>query len=274
MLTFNTLWIGSGADQRLCAYIHYSLDWKRCRKNVFVLTLNPFPIGSGASQRLGAYIQLFGLEMVQANVLGWACVKHSTLFGLEGAQTNIFVLTFNTLWFGSGADQRLRSYIQHSLDCKRCRPTSSCLHSTLFRLDLVQTNVSALLFNTLWIESGADHRLCAYIQCSSVQTNVFVLTFNHSTLFGLEGGQTNVFVLSFNTVWIGSGADQRLCVYIQPLLKRKRRRPMSLCSHSTLFGLEGVQTTIFVLTFNTLWIGSGADQRLCAYIQPFLDWKR
>ena len=96
----------------------------------------------------------------------------------------------------------------------------------------------------------------------------------HSILFGLEAVQTNVFVSTFNPFWIGSGADQCFCDHIPPFLDWKGCRPTSLCSHSTLFGLEAVQTTVFVLTFSTLWIGSGADQRLRAYVQPFLERKR
>ena len=315
--------------KRLCAYIQHSLDWKPCRPNVFVLTFNTLWIGSGADQRhsldwkrcrptfLCLHSTLFGLEAVQTkrfcayiqHYLDWKPYRptslclHSTLFGLEAVQTNVFVLTFNTLWIGSRADQRLCAYIQHSLDWKPCRQTSLCLHSTLFGLEAVQTNVFVLTFNTLWIGSGADQRLCAYIQhyldWKRCRPTFLCL---YSTLFGLEAAQTNVFVLTFNTLWIGSGADQRLCAYIQHYLDWKRCRPTFLCLYSTLFGLEAVQTkrfcayiqhsldwkrcrptslfgleavqtNVFVLTFNTLWIGSGADKLFCAYIQHPLDWK-
>ena len=203
-------------------------------------------------------------------------------------QTNVFVLTFNTLWIGSGADHRLCAYIQPFLDWKWCRPTSLCLHSTIFGLKAVQTNIFVLTFNTLWIGSGAGQRLYSYVQHSldwkrRRPTSLFL----HSTLFALEAVQTNVSVSTFNTPWIGSGTDQRLCDSINHSLDWKRCRPTSLCLHPTLSELEAVQANVFVLSFNTLWIGSGAyqplcvfsntlwigsgtDQRLCAYSQHFL----
>ena len=167
------------------------------------------------------------------------------------------MLIVNTLWIGNGTDQRRCAYIQHSLGWKRRRPTSLCVHATIFGLEAVQTNVLVLTFNTLWIGSNADQPLRAYIQHSldwkRCRPTSLCL---HSTIFGLEAVQTNVFVLTFNTLWIGSGEDQRLWSYSQHSLDWKRCRPTSLCLHSTIFGLKGVQTNSFVLTFNTLWIGS------------------
>ena len=250
-----------------------SLDWKRCRPTS--LCLHPW-IESGADQRF--------------------FVLHSTLFGLEAVQTNVFVFTFNTLWIGKGADKRFCVYIQHFLDWKGCRPTSLCLHSTPFEAEAVQSNAFVLTFNPFWIGSGADHHLCAYTQHSldckrcrptswclhstpfgleAVQTNILGWACTkHSTLFGLQGVQTNIFALTLNALWIGSGEEQRLCAYIQRSLDWKRCRPPSLCLHSTPFGLKAVQTNVFVLSFNTVWIGSGATQRLCAYNQHSLEWKR
>ena len=249
-----TVWIGNGADQHLCAYIPHSLGLETVQTKIFVLTFSFLGIGSGADQRFGGYIQnSFGWKRCRPTSL---CV-HATLFGMEAVQTNVFALTFNTLWIGNGADQPLCAYIQNSLDWQRCRPTSLCLHSTIFGLETV------------------DQRRCAYSQHSldwkRYRPTSLCL---HSTLFGLEAAQTNVFVRTCNNLWIGSGADQRLCAYIQHSLDWKQCRPTSPCLHSTLFGLEAVQTNVFVLTFNNLWIGSGADQRLCAYIQHSLDWKR
>ena len=173
--------------------------------------------------------------------------------------------TFNTLWIGSRTRPHLCAYIQPVLDWKRCRPTSLCVRSTLFGLDVVQTNVFVRTWNpfldwkryrptSLCLHStrGADQRFCAYIEHSLYWKRCRLISLCdiqhsldwkrcrptslclHPTLFGLEVMQTNV-----------------------------------VCLHSTLFGLEAVQTNLFVFFLNHLWIGTVTDQRLHAYIQHF-----
>jgi len=52
--------------------------------------------------------------------------------------------------------------------------------------------------------------------CIILITFIIITT---STLFGVEAMQTDVLALAFNTLWIGSGADQRLRVGVATIAK-------------------------------------------------------